>query len=550
MRKLSTSQVKTKALDHLGLLASVIKEIGLVEKIDALLPIAKSMGAKVTMGERVAAMILNGLGFVNNRLYMFSEFLEKKPVDRLLGSHLKASYFTDDALGRCLDEIYEYGVTPLFSNLAFSIGVEQNLLGKSIHLDTTTLSVHGEYEKETEGPRIAHGFSKDHRPDLKQMVVNLATTGKAGFPMWMEVHSGNASDKKILHESAQRIKNFCEQLKESPSFLYVADSAMYESCVKKAGDLLWLSRVPERSKVVKEFIQQEDDIYNWQELPEEGYRMHVEEKIVFGCKQRWILISSQKAYNREKKTLDKNIDKELTKATKELWHLHNKPFSCTSDAEKALAFYKKGLKYHIVSEESTSCVATYIGRGRPKKGKLPKKKSYHITGKLALNEEKVRRLLLSKGRFILATNQLDKIVLPDEEILREYKNQQKTETGFRFIKNNTFQVSSVFLKKQTRIAALMMIMTLCLMVYSLAQHKLRTSLVRSGESIPDQLRKPTQKPSASWVFHLFYGIQVLQINRDIYSQELITNLTPLLKQIIRHFGPHAQKTYDITLPMI
>jgi transposase len=226
MKKLSTDQVKTKALDHLGLLASVIKDIGLVEKIDDLMPISKSMGAKVTMGERVAAMILNGLGFVNNRLYMFSEFLEKKPTAKLLGSHLKASDFTDDALGRCLDEIYKCGVTPLFSKLAFSIGIEQNLLGKSMHLDTTTLSVHGAYEKETEGPKLTYGFSKDHRPDLKQMVLNLATTGKAGFTMWMEAHSGNASDKKILHESAKRIKNLCEQLKEAPSFLYVSDSAM------------------------------------------------------------------------------------------------------------------------------------------------------------------------------------------------------------------------------------------------------------------------------------------------------------------------------------
>jgi len=550
MEKLRQDQVKGKVLDHLGLVASVIKEIGLVEKIDARLPVSKNKGAKVTMGERIAAMVLNGLGFIDDRLYMFADFLANKPVDKLLGSHLKADYFTDDALGRCLDRIYGYGVTPLFSELAFSIGVEQNLFGKSLHIDTSTLSVYGDYEKENKGPQVTHGFSKDHRPDLKQVVINLATTGKAGIPVWMEAHSGNASDTIILHEAAQRIKALCDQLEEAPNFLFVADSAMYESCVKKAGDMLWLSRVPERSKAAKEFISQEEEAYNWQALEKEGYRMHVEEKEVFGCKQKWVLISSAQAYRREKKTLDKAIAKELEKKTKDLWHLSKKPFSCTKDASQALSAYKKTLKYHAVSEEITSCVAKYAGKGRPKKNGAPASKNYHITGKLSIDKEKVRKLLLSRGRFILATNQLDKTALPDETILSEYKEQQATEIGFRFIKDDTFEVSSVFLKNQHRIAALMMIMTLCLMVYSLAQHKLRASLVRSLESIPNQLGKKTQKPSARWVFRSFHGIQVWYIDTGKHYQELVVNLTPLLKLIIKHFGPYAEAIYATSTPKI
>ena len=66
---------------------------------------------------------------------------------------------------------------------------------------------------------------------------------------------------------------------------------------------------------------------------------------------------------------------------------------------------------------------------------------------------------LTKGRFILATNQLDIKLLPTETILSEYKEQSKTESGFKFIKDNSFEVSSIFLKKAERISALMMIMT-------------------------------------------------------------------------------------------
>ena len=69
---------------------------------------------------------------------------------------------------------------------------------------------------------------------LKQMTLLLATTGASGFPVWMESHSGNASDKKTLEESAQRMQKFCKALESAPSLLYVGDSAMYTNCVNMA----------------------------------------------------------------------------------------------------------------------------------------------------------------------------------------------------------------------------------------------------------------------------------------------------------------------------
>ena len=269
-------EISGKVLDHHGLVAATIHDLGLIEKIDQLIPISKEKGSKVTIGQRVASMILNGLGFVDERLYMFPDFLKNKPIERLLGEGLKAEDFNDDALGRGLDALHEYGVTSLFSELAFSIGSEQNLLGKSAHFDTSSLSVHGDYDLDEPAednelssssssdktnsaaetvtnnvasaapktPKITYGYSKDHRPDLKQVVINLATTGASGFPVWMESHSGNASDKVILRQAAERMKDLTQQLEKAPSFLYVADSAMYDSCVNNGGGMLWLSRVP------------------------------------------------------------------------------------------------------------------------------------------------------------------------------------------------------------------------------------------------------------------------------------------------------------------
>ena len=72
---------------------------------------------------------------------------------------------------------------------------------------------------------------------------------------------------------------------------------------------------------------------------------------------------------------------------------------------------------------------------------------------------------------------MDETILSNEEILSEYKGQSGTERGFKFIKDDTFQVDSVFLKTPERIDALMMVMTLCLMVYGVADSKVKCNRV-------------------------------------------------------------------------
>lgn len=94
-------------------------------------------------------MILNGLGFIDSRLYLFSEFLKDKPLELLFGRDVRPEWFNDDTLGRCLDVISEYGATKLFTELCLHIGKARGLLGNSAHVDTTTLSLYGDYERDS-----------------------------------------------------------------------------------------------------------------------------------------------------------------------------------------------------------------------------------------------------------------------------------------------------------------------------------------------------------------------------------------------------------------
>jgi transposase len=128
--KLSSENIKTQDLSHLGIVAGVIKKIGLIEKIEQKL-IKKSNNQKISHGQSAAGMILNGLGFTQRRLYLVSSFFNNKPVDKYLGDGVKASDLSDDTLGRTLDAIYAYGTTKFFGEIAFEIAQEFNFLGRS-----------------------------------------------------------------------------------------------------------------------------------------------------------------------------------------------------------------------------------------------------------------------------------------------------------------------------------------------------------------------------------------------------------------------------------
>lgn len=130
------------------------------------------------------------------------------------------------------------------------------------------------------------------------------------------------------------------------------------------------------------------------------------------------------------------------------------------------------------------------------------------------NEDEIDKLLNSKGRFMLATNDLDEVNFSGKQMLNKYKEQQNVEGGFRFIKDPSFMLDSIFLKSPKRIEALMMLMTLCLMVYNIAQYKLRQRLKTENETLPNQLNKEVKNPTIRWIFQVMEGINIIQFYQN------------------------------------
>lgn len=179
---ISPQECSSKLLNHLGLVAGMHDELGLGELIDNLIPQDKEKRV-VSVGQAVKAMVLNGLGFTNRTLYLTPHFFQDKPADRLIGEGIEARHLNDTTLGRALDAIYKCNPEKLYPRLATRTVGRLGLLTRFGHLDSTSFHTDGRCpdngSEEEEGVvRITKGHSRDHRPDLNQIVLQLiCTTG-------------------------------------------------------------------------------------------------------------------------------------------------------------------------------------------------------------------------------------------------------------------------------------------------------------------------------------------------------------------------------------
>lgn len=496
-------------LDHLGLVAGMIDELGLPELIDTLIKQDHEQRL-VSVGQCVKAMVLNGLGFVNRALYLMPHFFKDKPVERLLGEGVKAEYLNDDSLGRALEAIYAYGPEQLYGQLAAQSVKRLGLSCEVGHLDSSSFHVDGNYNSDQDAPeRVIHitqGYSRDHRPDLNQVVLQLISEHQAGIPLLMEALNGNSSDKESFRLT---LNAHLEQLHEGVGLsLIVADSALYTAkSLQDLGAFPWITRVPETIGGTRELIMAVSN--EWMHTqPERAYT--VLGATYGGVKQRWLVVYTQGARERAEQTVDRQQLKQSTADYKAFNVFAKRTFACVADAEAALALVQKKLKFVTLHDPYVVEIKHFKGKGRPGKGRTPDAVSYRIEAGVASMIDVRYRKIQQKSCFIVASNQLDEAQLSHEDMLDHYTpGQQKVERGFRFLKDPWFMAHTLFLKSPKRIMALMMIMTLCLLVYGALEYRIRQSLQQQQKTFPTQLGTTTTKPTARWVFQFFAGIHVL-----------------------------------------
>lgn len=529
-----TKEYRSKNLDHLGIVSQICDEIGIVETIDKILPPDPSM--RISHGECVKLMVINGLGFTSRPLYLEAQFFSSRPVNRFLMKDCEAS-INDDRLRRTLNELFASGCDPLFASVASQAALRFGVSKKFRHLDSTSMEVHGEYDNREGIGLITFGYSKDHRPDLKQFMIYLMSSQDGDVPLLAKTVAGNTSDKELFRE---RLKALQEQIREGETTYFVADSALYtkKTIVDISSMMKWITHVPETLSEAKKIIQYAGPLENL----ESGYQGKEFSSEYGAVKQRWLLVYSEQAYLREVKTLQKQMQREKEQKTKELNQWFRTDFDCEKDAKETLLRWSKKLKYHCLDEITVKSRKVYQEKGRPKKG-APVTCRYRLKATLKEDPTKIEPILRTKGRFIIATNELDEGLLTSCELLQNYKGQQSVERGFRFLKEPAFMTPAVFLKSQKRIIALAMVMCLCLLVYMIAQRYLRQRLAQAQASIPNQLGKATRTPTMRWIFQLFEGVHLLIHTTRDKTEEIILNMNPLRHHILAVLGPPFEKIY-------
>lgn len=541
--EIDISRLRTERVDHLGLIAGMCKKLKIAELIDQMLP--PNARCKVTHGERVVAMILNGLGFAARTLYLNSEFLEKKPLERFFRPGVKAEYFNDDALGRTLDAVYKHDLTQLYVHIGAHAVKSLQLSGKSIHLDSSSFHVDGEYnhdfppEEDDQLIHVTRGYSRDHRSDLNQVLLHLMVENSGGLPVLMKAVSGNQTDNSAFKEI---LGKHLKQLKQATTVDYVvADAALYseENVQALHQQVKFITRMPVSIKETKQAIIQASC----------SERKAFDAKLSYvpmtcryaGVKQRMVVVYSPDNYQRCVRLLDKQIAQGSVKEGKQLRELLRQEFSCKQDAERAIKRYEKKCKWLALKEVSIEPIKQYEGSGRPCANKKPKQVSWRIACTSVVSQHKRSQALKTKGYFVLVTNELDEQKLSDCDVIREYKSQSKVERGFRFLKDPHFIAREFYVKKVSRLMALTFVMTTCLLVYSACEHELRKMLLEKKLTVPNQKKKPTSRPTIRWVFQFFVGIDVLVLPDGACGPTL--NVQSRHLAVLQALGPPFEKMY-------
>lgn len=547
------TEITVSNLDHLGLIAGLVDEIGIVQKINEL--VGEQPGEIVSPGLAVKAMIINGLGLVSAPLYLFPKFFEGKAIEHLMGEGIQASHLNEYRLGRVLDKLYLVGSSQIFTTIALAAAQKFEIDTETSHLDSSSFHLHGKYESElpsvsvieeetaikrcdrestnpvssTTPIKITYGYSRDHRPDLKQFILDLICSSDGDVPLFLRVGSGNESDRAVF-------ASICQEFKQQLNLdsLIVADSALYTAPnLSMLTNLRWLTRVPLSLKQAQQLVSQLNEA-EFTSSSVSGYSWSEHKSNYGGIEQRWLVVESRLRRESDQHKLEKKLKKAEAEAQNKLQELSKIEFACAADAVAAAHRLSKQLKSYnltqISSKQITVKTDTNSASGHDK---YSSKLRFKVQAQLKPDTGASAQETKACGRFILATNVLEAQQLGADDMIVKYKEQQAAERGFGFLKDPLFFTDSVFLKSPERIEALALVMGLCLLVYTLGQRLLRHNLQRTNSKLKNQLGKQTNRPTLRWICQFFQSIHVVslqgiqQISNLTAERMAILNLLPI-----------------------
>jgi len=493
-------------------------------------------------GEVVLGMVLDTLSG-RSPLYRLKNFLEEKDVELLLGKAVPLEQFTDHNIGRALDKIFETGTQKIFGQLSQNAVGGFQIKPVGAHYDTTSISVYGDYEMTDEPFEITYGHSKDKRPDLKQFLVEMLCVDR-NIPLFGATRDGNASDKTLNNELLTTIsKHMANHGLKKNAFVYVADSAFVtKDNLKKAGKKTkFISRLPatfkECSRVIQEAVSQDQwtnigvvaETEDTKKRPAAWYKAFETTVSLHDTSYRAIVVHSSAHDKRRHKRIDRLLKKNREDLEQLAKQIVSKTYYCEPDALAAAEklSHLPGRSDYFSIKASVNEVAKYR-RGRPKKGeeRIPEAYEYHVNISFEEDKSKVSSLREEAGCFVLLSN----LTLPSEkdewtaeDLLKLYKNQSGIEQNFGFLKNPVI-INSVFLKKNSRIEVLGMILLISLLIWRLIERSMRLYIDKNQVTMPGWVKRRTKRPTSFMMSTKFHTVLVIKSGKH---RQLAKPLNPV-----------------------
>jgi transposase len=424
--------------------------------------------------------------------------------------------FNDDLLARALDRLYAVDRASLQTRTVLAAIKRFGIDTSTIHNDSTSVSFDGAYvSQDKRAVQLKRGHSKDHRPDLKQLVYSLSVAGDEAVPVHFKTYDGNTTDDTTHQETWLSLRG----LLGKSDFLYVADAKLCTTENMTAIDRnqgRFITIVPRTRKETETFADAvvKSEV-RWKPLWRKRSRRRKAEDDCFeladglwqlseGFRLYWYK-SSEKT-KRDAESRIERINETLAKLVKIAAPGRRGPKSqkaLLKAANKAIE-RRKATKWVIpevtIAEEKIYKKLTPGRVGSDATFRLVMKK--HATLKWRLDEDGIARSKAMDGIFPLTTNaELDAL-----DVLKHYKYQPRLEKRFAFLKTVTC-VAPVFLKKNERVESLMFVYFLATLVAALAERGLRRAMKEAGldtiATLPEE--RPTATPTWEQLTRLFEG---------------------------------------------
>jgi transposase len=419
---------------------------------------------------------------------------------------------SDDVLGRSLDRLFKADRASLLTKLAL-VAIDKFKIDTSqLHNDSTSVKLTGSYEKQhAKAVQLKRGHSKDHRPDLRQLVYSLSVTRDGAIPIHFKAYDGNRTDDKTHWDLWQSLRGLLGR----SDFLYVADSKL---CVAETMNKIdreqgfFVTILPRTRQEVAEFTKEAAaSRVRWQSVHRQPVRKskidHFE--VVEGLFQ---MREGYRIYwyrSSEKKVRDKqDRESRISIAREQLLHLNNvKRRGPKTEAAMKRAIDKIVSRYKIRDWLAPTLKVEEVERFRQtRKGKATASSLFkRSTSKIVRvdvrdNLDSQTQSAAMDGISPLVTNK----DLSALATLKAYKFQPNLEKRHNLLKS-TLNVAPVFLKKNDRIEALMFVYFIAQTIASLLERELRSEMQKAElekiQLLPEG--RPTRTPTAAQVLNRF-----------------------------------------------